>query len=324
LHGSWKLTVGGNCIVAVSGADNYQPAVIDEAVKQQFDLLGGVESFVSRGEKVLIKPNFIAPRPASEAVQTDPAVVYAVAKLLKDAGAKPFIGDSPAWKDTRACIKILGLEDPLKKLGVPIIQLDKPKRIKIAGSNLGISSVAIEADKIVNLPKFKSHQQMGATFAVKNMFGCICGKEKAFRHFSTGGCHEKFSEMLFGIYDFLAPAVTIIDGVVAMEGMGPLSGEPKTLGFLIGSRDPIACEMICCELVDFDYNELPVILTAAKTGFGCSDRNLIHTVGDSFAEYKCKDFKRAEQTPLYFSFPRICKSLTKQIILRVKGAFCNK
>ena len=173
--------------VAITRAPSYEASIIEEAVSRQFDLLGGVESLVSRGDKVLIKPNFIAPKPAQTATQTDPGVIYAVAKLLKDAGVKPFIGDSPAWKNTEACIKILNLDEPLKKLGVPIAELNKPKRIRIDGANLGISTVAIEADKIINLPKFKAHQQMTATFAVKNMFGCICGKEKAFRHFSTGG-----------------------------------------------------------------------------------------------------------------------------------------
>lgn len=309
--------------VAITRAPSYDAGIIEEAVSRQFDLLGGVESLASKGDKVLIKPNFIAPKPAQTAAQTDPAVIYAVAKLLKDAGAKPFIGDSPAWKNTAACIKILDLEGPLKKLGVPFVQLDNPKRTRIDGANLGISSVAIEADKIINLPKLKSHQQLGATFAVKNMFGCICGKEKAFRHFSTGGSHESFCKMLFGVYEFLAPVVTIIDGVVAMEGMGPLSGQAKPLGFLVGSKDPIACEMVCCELVDLDPNELPIIRTARKTDFGCSDRNRINVVGDSLTEYKCTDFKHAEQTPLYFTFPRICKSLAKQIILRIKGA-CGK
>ena len=306
-------------IVALTRAKSYEQDVIDEAVGRQFELLGGVESFVSRGERVLVKPNFIAPRAASEAAQTDPAVVLAVAKILKEAGAKPFVADSTAWKNTAACVKILGLEEPLKKLGVPVRNMDKPKRFKIAGGHIGISTVALEADKIINVPKLKAHQQLGATFAVKNMFGCVAGKEKAFRHFSHGRDRDKFCEMLIGIYELLSPAVSIIDGVVGMEGMGPLSGSPKEVGFLIGSRDPIACELVCCEIVDFQPSDLPIIQTAKRLNFGCGGREEIDVIGDSYEEYKCCDFKPAMQTPLFFSFPRICKSVAKQVWLMMKG-----
>lgn len=306
-------------IVAVTRAKSYQSDIIEDAVRRQFELLGGIGSFISVGESVLVKPNFIAPREASVAAQTDPAVVLAVAKILKEFGAKPFIADSTAWKNTAACVKILGLEEPLKKLGVPVRDMNKPKRFKIAGGHIGISTVALEADKIINVPKLKAHQQLGATFAVKNMFGCVCGKEKAFRHFSHGRDRERFSEMLIGIYDLLKPAVSIIDGVIGMEGMGPLSGSPKEVGFLIGSRDPVACEMVCCEIVDFNPEDLPILQTAKRMGFGCDRREQIEVVGDEYKEYRCSDFEPAMQTPLFFSFPRICKSIAKQALLMIKG-----
>jgi uncharacterized protein (DUF362 family) len=306
-------------LVAVTKAIDYQDTVIEQAIARQFDLLGGIDSFVSRGDKVLIKPNLIAARPPSDAVQTDPAVILAVAKLLKESGAKPFVADSPAWKNTAACLNVLGIDKSLKKLDVPFTDMNNPKRQKIAGSHLGISTVALNADKIVNLPKLKAHQQLGATFAIKNMFGCVCGKEKAFRHFSHGRSHEKFSAMLIEIYKLLSPAITIVDGVIAMEGMGPLSGQPKEVGFIIGSSDPIACEMICCDIVNFDPKDMPIIQQAIKTNFGCSSIDNIEVVGDSYEHHKCTDFKPAIQTPLYFTFPRICKSIIKQLILLAKG-----
>jgi len=309
----------GKSVVAVTRAVSYDADLIEDAVRRQFELLGGIESFISAGERVLIKPNFIAPRKATAAVQTDPAVVLAIAKLLKDAGAKPFVADSSAWKDTAACVRILGLEEPLKKLGVPVMSMDKPKRFKIAGGHIGISKVALEADKIVNVPKLKAHQQMGATFAVKNMFGCVCGKEKAFRHFSHGRSEEKFSEMMVGIYKLLSPTVNIIDGVIGMEGMGPMSGEPREVGFLIGSRDPIACEMVCCDIVNFNPKELPILQAAKRMEFGCRSDGEIEVVGDEYKEYRCSDFKPAEQSPIFFSFPRICRSVIKQMIMMAKG-----
>jgi len=81
--------------VAVVRCEGYEPGLVGEAVERQFELLGGIERFVKRGDRVLIKPNFISPRSRRHATQTHPAVVVAVARALKDAGAKPFVGDSP-------------------------------------------------------------------------------------------------------------------------------------------------------------------------------------------------------------------------------------
>ncbi|GAH43142.1 unnamed protein product, partial [marine sediment metagenome] len=206
-----------NPTVILSQCNDYSRPKIAEALQKQFELLGELERFVSPGDTVLLKPNFIAPRSRRHATQTDPAVIIETARLLKDFGAKPFVGDSPAWSNVFACVKALRLEEPLRKLSVPVKQLDKPKWCRIGAKNtkVGISSVALETDVIINLSKFKSHQQLVATFAVKNMFGCVSGKRKALWHFAKGGNTDDFCELLIDIYKFLNPALTIIDGIVA-------------------------------------------------------------------------------------------------------------
>ncbi|MHC4575044.1 MAG: DUF362 domain-containing protein, partial [Planctomycetota bacterium] len=175
--------------VALIRCTDYSREHISGAIARQFELLGGLERFVRRGDKVLLKPNFIAPRSRRHATQTDPAVLIETARLLKDFGARPFIGDSPAWGNVFACVKALRLEEALQELGVPVKQLGKPKSCRIGANStkVGISSVALDADVIMNLPKFKTHQQLVATFAVKNMFGCVSGKRKAIWHFLKGG-----------------------------------------------------------------------------------------------------------------------------------------
>jgi len=306
--------------VALVKAETYDSEIIASAIEKVFSLLGGTEKFVTAGDHVLIKPNLIAPRPNESAVQTHASVILEITRVLKDMGAKPFIADSPAWKNTRACIKIIGLEEPLKKLGAGVCQLNNGKRIKIAGSGIAVSSVALEADKIINVPKFKTHQQLTATFAVKNIFGCVPGKEKAFWHFARGNSHHDFCEMLLEIYKLLNPVINIIDAVIAMEGMGPLSGTPRKLGCLVASSDPIACEFVCAKLIDMEPQELPIVNAAKKIGFGCCDPDSIEILGNNVSELKCPDFKRAETTPLRFSFPRICKSAAKQLYFLAKEA----
>jgi len=311
-----------NPIVILSRCSDYSPPAISEALQRQFELLGGMEKFISPGDTVLLKPNFIAPRSRRHATQTHPAVIIETARLLKDFGAKPLIGDSPAWGNVFTCVKALKLQEPLKKLSVPVKQLDKPKKCRIGTKNIivGISSVALNADVIINLPKFKSHQQLVATFAVKNMFGCVSGKRKALWHFAKGKNADDFCELLIEIFKFLNPALTIIDGVVAMDGPGPIKGRARPLGWLIGGTDPIACETICAKLVGVEPENVPIIKTAMQIGFGCSDSARIEIAGDDFPQSICTDFQLPTLIPIRFSLPHVCKSICKQILLLAKAA----
>ncbi|MDT8301171.1 MAG: DUF362 domain-containing protein [Sedimentisphaerales bacterium] len=309
--------------VILSRCTDYTTSKIAEAIQKQFELLGGLRKFVTPGDTVLLKPNFIAPRPRSYATQTHPAVIIETARLLKDFGAKPFVADSPAWSNTFACVKALKMEEDLKKLSVPVKQLDKPKWCKIGAKNtrIGISSVALDADVIINLPKFKAHQQLLATFAVKNMFGCVSGKRKALWHFRKGANADDFCEMLIDIYKFLNPALTIVDGVIAMDGFGPIRGRTRQFGWLIGGTDPIACETICAKLINTKPQDFPIIRTAKQIGFGCSDPAEIEIAGDDFPQNVCSDFNLPELVPISFSLFHVCKSICKQIILLSKAAF---
>jgi len=308
--------------VALTRCSDYSQARIADAIAMQFELLGGLGRFVRPGDTVLLKPNFIAPRSRHCATQTDPAVVLETARLLKDFGARPFVGDSPAWGNVFGCVRALKLQEALKELSVPVKQLDKPKkcRIGIRGTKVGISSIALDADVIINLPKLKTHQQLVATFAVKNMFGTVSGKRKALWHFAKGKNPDDFCELLIEIYKFLNPALTIIDAVSVMDGPGPIKGRARPLGFLLGGTEPIACETVCCKLVNIKPEDLPIIRAARKIDFGCCDMDKIKIVGDSLPQSPCTDFELPELIPIRFSLLHVCKSICKQIILLGKSA----
>jgi uncharacterized protein (DUF362 family) len=307
-------------IVALNRCTNYESPGLYEAIAGQFELLGGIGKFIRRGDRVLLKPNFIAPRSRRYATQTHPAVVLQTARLLKDFGAKPFVGDSPAWSDVFACVKALRMEEELRKLDVPVVQLDKPRYCAIGDGHtkVGISSAALDADVIINMPKFKSHQQLVATFAVKNMFGTVTGKKKALWHFRKGNKEHEFCRLLIDIYKYLNPALTLIDAVVAMDGPGPIRGRTRPLGYLIAGTDPFACEVVCSHLINLDPQELPIIRTANQMGFGIPDMKDIQIKGIPLPE-PCTDFVRAELIPIRFSLVHVIKSICKQIILLTKA-----
>jgi uncharacterized protein (DUF362 family) len=309
--------------VILTKCPDYSPANLAKAIEKQLSFMGGLEKFVTRGESVLLKPNFIAPKSRRHATQTHPEVILQMARMLKDIGAKPFVGDSPAWSNTFACVKALRLEEPLRKMDVPVKQLDRPKWLKICTNNLkiGISSVALEADKIINLPKFKSHQQLVATFAVKNMFGCVSGKQKAFWHFANGGSKRLFCEFLIEIYKMLSPAFTLIDGITAMDELGPIRGRARPLGLLVGGTEPVSCEVVCAKLVGFEPNNIPIVKTAHEIGFGNSQLSNIEVLGESMNDCLCGDFVPARLIPIRFSLLHVCKSICKQMILVAGSAF---
>ena len=311
-----------NPVVTLTQCRDYGRPGIAGALQRQFELLGGLDKFVRPGDSVLLKPNFIAPRSRRHATQTHPAVILETARLLKDFGARPFVGDSPAWSNVFACVKALKLTDDLKRLSVPVKQLDKPRwcRVGAKDTTVGISSAALDADVIVNLPKFKAHQQLLATFAVKNMFGCVAGKRKALWHFAKGGDADDFCGLLIDIFRFLNPAVTIIDGVAAMDGRGPIRGRTRPLGWLIGGTDPIACETICAKLVGIEPADVPIIRTAGQLAFGCSEAASIKIAGDDYSQNICTDFELPELIPIRFSLLHVCKSICKQILLLTKSA----
>ena len=317
MYGSFKLIAPK---VVLKSLDNYDQSGMDNAVSDIFSTLSD-QIVIRRGDTVLIKPNFIAPKPRQSGAVTDPAVLIAVAKVLLDIGAKPFVADSPAWGNIAGCIRVLGCKDEFDKLGVKIKQLDSPVKTYIDGSRVGISRLALEADRIINVPKFKAHQQLGATFAIKNMFGCVAGKEKAIWHLARGKDYERFCRLLVEIYKKLAPALTIIDGITAMEGAGPLNGNPKQLGVIVAGTDPVACERVCAEIAGFDLNILGLFNTAKEMNLGCGQLDRIEVIGESFDNLKCTDFAHPEQIEIYFSLSRVCKSIFKQIVQLVRPPY---
>lgn len=269
----------------------------------------------------MIKPNLIAPKPPSQPAQTNPAVIFEMAKIALDAGAKVTVADSPAWSDTAGCLKALNIYKQLLDIGVQIRDLNLPQAVVLpnTGIKVKLSRIALEADKIINLPKLKAHQQMTATIAVKNMFGAVPGKSKALWHYRKGENTATFAAMLLDIYLYLKPVVNIIDAVTAMEGQGPINGTAKHIGLMIAGEDAICCEAVCAKVLDINANNLPIIKAAEEIISNGSRLEKFELIGDDYNRYICKDFKHSQIVPLKFTLPRVCKSVAKQVLLMIKG-----
>lgn len=305
--------------VTITRCRQYSSDKIRENLEKHIELLGGLENFIKPGDSVLLKPNFIAPRSSRHATQTHPAIIIELAKLLLDFGTKPFVADSPAWSNAKTCADKLRLTEPLAKLNVPIKELDRGVKRKIGDSFVNISSVATDADAIINLPKFKAHQQLVATFAIKNMFGTVAGKQKALWHFKKGDVEQDFCELLISIYKYMNPIFTIIDGVYAMDGPGPIHGNTRKLGYIISSTDPIACEAICAKLIGRNAEDFPILKTAKIINFGTTNIEKINIQGDGLPPKPISDFQIPALIPIKFSLKRVMKSVLKQLLLLFKA-----
>lgn len=308
--------------VSLMSASTYDVEVLSQSIVELLAPLGGIEHFVKPGDRVLLKPNMLTGgRPTKECI-TRPEIVYCVAKLVQAAGGKPFVGDSPAFGSARGVAKTNGLLEWAKKADFPVVELHgKRYPVESGGKherfdNFLLSKEAMDADVVINLPKVKSHVQMTITLGVKNLFGCVPGKMKAWWHMEAGQDEQRFSAMLVETARMIAPELTIIDGIVGHEGNGPSGGEPKALGVLGASADVFALDRAMVELLDVDPTRVPILVESQRVEL-CSSLSAIDFPLRQPAELKIDDWQLpTRMMPIDFGAPRVLRSTFKHLYIR--------
>ena len=226
------------------------------AISRSLELIGGLESIVSPGDRVLLKVNLLAPRPPEDAVTTHPAVVAAVIDLVKQAGGIPIVGDSAGMIHpgaTAEALDISGIQAVAAEKGAEIANFDTTGFEKVDVKNgkklssIYMAKPVLEADIIISLPKLKTHELTLFTGAVKNMFGTVPSRIRKYAH--TLGTNELFSQAVVDIYSVRPPDLAIMDGVVGMEGHGPSRGEPVNSGVILAARNCVALDMVSASIM---------------------------------------------------------------------------
>lgn len=243
--------------VAVIYCDSYDEEKIYDAVKKAIDCLGGIEKFVSKDEKILLKPNFLTPATEDKCITTHPSVIKAAIRILNEGGFTYKCGDSPASGTCDAAFEKLGLDKTC------IAPMNKGKQ---QGAFFFATDV-IEADAIIGLCKMKTHALERITGAVKNMYGLVCGKNKALGHVTFPSA-SSFAKMLVEIHKATPQRLHIMDAVVAMEGNGPSSGDPVQMNLILASADPVALDTVFCYLVNLDPSLVPTNTHGYVEGLG--------------------------------------------------------
>ncbi len=287
---------------------DYEPGRVFDAVKKAVDLVGGIKYFVGPEMKVLIKPNLLSARWPEEAVDTHPEVIRAVVRLVKDAGGVPMIGDSPGGYGGN-------ISDIFEKSGVREVAQDEGvELVKFAASKfvegIPITRYAFDCDRIISIPKLKTHGITIFTAAIKNTFGMVTGLYKAECH-SRSPKEEDFAKVIAKVHSIARPHLTIVDGIVGMEGDGPAAGEPRSMNLVMAGEDAVAMDACIAKIIGLEPLDVHVTKEAYKMKLGEADLARIETVGDDIKGFIANDFKLPQTTAL--------KIIPRSIIAAVAG-----
>ncbi len=304
--------------VSLVRAQSYDLATLRFSLETLLEPLGGMAAFVKSCDRVLLKPNLLtASRPTKECV-TRPELAYCVAQLVKEAGGKPFLGDSPAFGTAKGVAQKNGYLPLMETLDVPIVEFrgQRYQTLSESFNHLRLSKEAMEADVVINLPKVKSHVQLTLTLGVKNLFGCVPGKMKAWWHTEAGKDANRFGEMLVETAKVIAPNLTIMDGIIGHEGNGPSGGEPRHLGILGASADVFALDRAIVQVLQVDPALVPTVAAQIRLGY-CADVSKITFPLAHPDELRVSDWQLPPNlVPIDFGLPRVLRSSFKHLYIR--------
>ena len=294
---------------------NYDEEIVLNELRRSIDLIGGIQTFVAKGNRVLLKPNLLYGRSPEKAVTTHPAIVKGMIQIVREAGGVPFIGDSPSVGSTIKAAEKAGIKTVAEEMKCPLVEFDKPVfptkgRGKIF-KQLEIDQTVLEADVIINLPKWKTHTQMLLTLGVKNLFGCIPGPRKAVWHLKAGEDRKTFAQILVDVYQVIRPSLTVLDGVVGMEGNGPNSGRPIRLGLILASGDSLHLDQIVCDLLGISRKSLLTNRMAFENGMG---KDKIDVLGEKVEAVRISSFQFPTPSQIDWGLPKFLSKALKNAL----------
>lgn len=255
--------------VAILRCESYEQAQVDATVAELCTLASMPNV---AGKRVLLKPNILSDSKEELAITTHPAVLRAVIRHLKNQGAQSiFVGDSPGLHTPAFKPKSSGLWRVIEEEEVQWVDFTDhpiPSRIPYTRMRkLPLARILSEVDLLFTLPKFKTHQLMYATGAIKNLFGLVPNLFKSSMHLKYPA-RERFATMLVGVATAAKPSFALMDGIIAHEGPGPANGSPTPLGLLLASCDSVAVDWAQARIMGYDPQDIPIVSEAIRRGLG--------------------------------------------------------
>jgi uncharacterized protein (DUF362 family) len=241
------------------------------------------------GKRVVLKPNLVEHHPG-KVINTDPRFVEAVIEICKAEGAASIIvAEGPGhWRNVQFLVEQSGLGEVLRRQNVPFVDLnhDEPAKLLNLGRLTGLdylylANTVVDTDVLISLPKLKTHHWAGATLSLKNLFGVlpgICyGWPKNELHW------RGIPNSIIDIALTNTPHLAIVDGIIGMEGDGPLNGVARPMGVVVMGADLVAVDATCCRLMGIDPRRVPYLILGEQKKLGRLRENEIPQLGESIA-----------------------------------------
>ena len=297
------MSTNNKSLVALIPCDNYDEEKVFHSVSKGIELIGGIDSLIGKDEKILIKPNLLSGSDPSKAITTNPSVFEAVLRYLREKDYKNITyGDSPSGiSNMEEIVKVTQLKDKADKYDVKLADFDSYKTVNNPNGHVAkkfsLCNGVIDADAIISISKMKTHALENITGAIKNQYGCIFMNKKSLGHAKYPNS-SIFAQMLIDLNLYLKPRLYIMDGIIAMEGNGPASGNPVLMKTLLISKDPVALDSTFARLVDLKPEYVPTNVYGDKYKLGNMNFDNICvvtpdgeiTIEDAFNKYGNKDF----------------------------------
>ncbi len=304
-----------NAKVSVVKCDTYAPEIVQQAIRNTVNLLGGITNFIKPGSRVLVKPNLLMSKGPECGITTHPEVVRAVIHILKEINCKIIVGDGPSvWgkyiENVDAVYDITGIRKVCQEEGVELVSFDKRRM----HAKFPLTIWLDECDHLISLPKFKTHEFTLLTGAIKNLFGLVSGTYKTELHKNYFEPPE-FAKILVDIYQEAKPALTIIDGILAMEGDGPAtSGKLRTLGLLLGGSDCVALDTVMARIMGITNQDVLSTKEAARRGLGENQLSRIKIEGEDIDKLNIRPFILPVNSVRINKLPSAVKKILKSLI----------
>jgi uncharacterized protein (DUF362 family) len=312
LAGSWTLALGLPLYFSyengfrsetfIAKASNYQTD-ISRIVRAGFQELG-VSSAEIKGKKILLKPNLVEPHAEKPHINTHPLFVRGVAEAFLHLGAaKVYIAEGTGHcRDTIYILEESGFSEIIKEDRLPFVDLnydavfEKPNSGKCTKCSLFYLPGILQAvDWIVSLPKLKTHHWTGITLSMKNLFGLMPG---SYYGWPKNVLHSLgIEQSLLDITATAKPHFAIVDGIIGMEGDGPIMGIPKVSQVIVMGRNFPAVDATCARIMGIDPQKIRY-LSAASGWLGPIHERHIRQVGEPIASVRM-NFALEEKIPAH-------------------------
>lgn len=236
------------------------------------------KTIIDANSKVIIKPNLCTEiKEKIPCANTDKNVIESVCKVLKMVTSHIVIGESDGTRyKAEDAFQNTGIYEIARKYNISILNFSHDRKREINHPHLRgfpLPATLLDADVVINLPVLKTHALTLFSGAIKNLWGCIPQYNRIL-------LHQYLNDLLPDLIGIIKPKISIMDGILAMEGRGPVNGIPRQLDLLLGSRDLVALDATAMRLVGLNPKDSKHIVLSHKRGYGNIEEDKIEIDGD--------------------------------------------